>query len=69
MQWGYKRKVNLNSERATMNRCKVVFRLNGRGTHQADFMGIPATGKTMTWKEIHICRIVNDKLVEHCEGG
>jgi predicted ester cyclase len=48
---------------------KVVFRLIGRGTHQADFMGIPATGKPMTWEEIHICRIVNDKLVEHWVNG
>ena len=35
------------------------------GTHQGDFMGIPATGKKISMGEIHIVRIVNGKGVEH----
>ena len=35
------------------------------GTHQGEFMGIPATGKKIQVDEIHIVRIVNGKAVEH----
>lgn len=44
---------------------KVVFRLTASGTQSGAFMGLPATGKTATWGEIHICRVANGKLVEH----
>jgi predicted ester cyclase len=30
-----------------------------------EFMGIPATGKSATWTEIHIGRGVNGRLTEH----
>jgi predicted ester cyclase len=36
-----------------------------KGTMQGDFMGMPATGKTATWEEIHIARIRDGRLVEH----
>ena len=35
------------------------------GTHQGEFMGIPATGKKIQVDEIHIVRIDNGKAVEH----
>ncbi len=35
------------------------------GTHQGEFMGIPATGKKVSFDEIHTVRIVNGKAVEH----
>jgi steroid delta-isomerase-like uncharacterized protein len=35
------------------------------GTMTGDFMGMPATGKTATWEEIHIGRMRNGKLTEH----
>ena len=47
---------------------KVVVRLKQWGTQQGDFMGRPATGKLDTWIEIHICRMVNGKQVEHWGG-
>jgi predicted ester cyclase len=47
---------------------RVVARLEQRGTQQGDFMGMPATGKLDTWTEIHICRMVNGKQVEHWGG-
>ena len=35
------------------------------GTHQGDFMGIPATVKKISYEEIHIVRIVGGEMVEH----
>ncbi len=40
-----------------------------RGTHQGEFMGIPPTGKHVTWTETHIGRFENGKLVEHWGNG
>jgi predicted ester cyclase len=47
---------------------RVVARLKQWGTQQGDFMGRPATGKLDTWTEIHICRMVDGKQVEHWGG-
>jgi steroid delta-isomerase-like uncharacterized protein len=44
---------------------KVVQRATARGTMKGDFMGMPASGKTATWSEIHITRFENGKAVEH----
>jgi predicted ester cyclase len=44
---------------------KVVHRVTVHGTHQADFMGIPATGRQVMWTETHILRFANGVLVEH----
>jgi steroid delta-isomerase-like uncharacterized protein len=43
---------------------KVVLRLEARGTHQGDLMGIAATGKPVRIAGIVIDRIVDGKLVE-----
>ena len=44
---------------------KVVQRTTARGTMKGDFMGMPASGKTATWSEIHITRFENGKAIEH----
>ena len=44
---------------------QVVGRMTVRGTMKHDFMGMPATGKTAIWTEIHIGRFANGKMVEH----
>jgi predicted ester cyclase len=44
---------------------KVVVRGTLRGTHQGDFMGIPPTGKVVTFTAIAICRFAGGKEVEH----
>ncbi len=44
---------------------KVVVRSTMRGTHQGDFNGIAATGKTVNVSVMLIYRIHNGKIVEH----
>lgn len=44
---------------------KVVHRMSTEGTHQGDFLGIPATGKRVTMTYIDIWRIADGKLAEH----
>jgi steroid delta-isomerase-like uncharacterized protein len=45
----------------------VAFRFTAHGTHQGDYMGIPATGKEMNNTGILIARIANGKVVERWE--
>lgn len=47
----------------------VVVRYTIRGTHKGDLMGIPPTGKQVTWTGIDIFRFVNGKLVEEWYNG
>ena len=44
---------------------KVVIRMTWSGTQKGEFMGIPATGKRVSFGVIDIIRITNGKLVEH----
>jgi steroid delta-isomerase-like uncharacterized protein len=48
---------------------RVVVRQTFRGTHQGDFMGIPATGKQVTATEIEIFCVRNGKSVENWTNG
>ena len=43
----------------------VVQCVTGSGTLKSEFMGMPATGKSATWQEIHIVRLTGGKAVEH----
>ncbi len=43
---------------------KVVARLTCTGTHRGDFMGVPATGKQVSWGVIEILRVANGKVAE-----
>jgi predicted ester cyclase len=47
----------------------VMGRYTLRGTHQGEFLGIPATGNAITVSNIHIVRIVGGKIVEHWGHG
>jgi steroid delta-isomerase-like uncharacterized protein len=49
-------------------RDKVVYRYTARGTHEKDFMGIPATGKQISFTGIHIYRVADGKLQEEWEN-
>jgi steroid delta-isomerase-like uncharacterized protein len=44
---------------------KVVVRGIWSGTHKGEFMGIPPTGKSVSFGVIDIVRIVGGKVVEH----
>lgn len=44
---------------------RVVERATGTGTMKGEFQGMPPSGKTATWEEIHITRFENGKAVEH----
>ena len=43
---------------------KVVTRFEGGGVHRGVFMGVPPTGKTVTWNGIAIDRFEAGKIVE-----
>jgi steroid delta-isomerase-like uncharacterized protein len=44
---------------------KVVLRMTWSGTQKGEFMGVPATGKRVSFGVIDIIRISNGKFVEH----
>ena len=44
---------------------KVVIRMTWSGTQKGEWMGVPATGKRVSFGVIDIIRIANGKLVEH----
>ncbi len=46
---------------------KVVMRSTWSGTHEGEFMGIPATGRQVTVSAIDITRVADGRLVEHWE--
>jgi|SRR4051794_21489668 steroid delta-isomerase-like uncharacterized protein len=43
---------------------KVVGRNTVTGTHQGDYMGFPATGRSVTYDEIFIFRFANNRITE-----
>jgi steroid delta-isomerase-like uncharacterized protein len=44
---------------------KVVMRQTWSGTQKGEFMGVPATGKRVSFGVIDIVRFANGKVVEH----
>lgn len=48
---------------------KVVTRGTFSGTHHGDLLGIPPTGKQVTFSVVHIDRLVDGKIVEHWGQG
>jgi steroid delta-isomerase-like uncharacterized protein len=43
---------------------KVVCRNTVTGTHRGEYLGVPATGRSVTYKEILIARFDNGRIVE-----
>jgi len=43
---------------------KVVIRWMSRGTHQGEFMGIPPTGRRVTFTGMRLFRIAENKIAE-----
>jgi predicted ester cyclase len=44
---------------------KVAARIKMTGTHTGEFMGVPPTGRQITFTGIYIARIADGKIVEH----
>lgn len=44
---------------------KVAARITMSGTHTGSFMGVPPTGRFISFTGIYIARIANGKIVEH----
>lgn len=44
---------------------KVVARITMSGTHTGNFMGIPPSGKHVSFTGIYVARLSNGKIVEH----
>ncbi len=57
--------LSWTTEEVTAQGETVVARLRACGTHQREVMGMPPTGKQVTWTEMHIFRVADGKLVEH----
>ncbi|TET08629.1 MAG: ester cyclase [Candidatus Thorarchaeota archaeon] len=46
---------------------KLVARWSAKGTHKGEFMGIPPTGKQVTFSGIEIIRVKDGKAIEEWE--
>jgi hypothetical protein len=44
---------------------KIVARVTFSGTHEGDFMGMPASGNQVAWNAIDILQFRDDKVVAH----
>lgn len=44
---------------------RVVQRTTAQGTMRGELMGMPASGRSATWEQIHIIRFADGKEVEH----
>ncbi|MFQ5825053.1 MAG: ester cyclase [bacterium] len=59
--------ISVNIEELIAVGDKIIVRLIARGTHEGEFMGIPATGNKIEFSGIIISRIENGKFVEEWE--
>jgi predicted ester cyclase len=44
---------------------RVVERSSAAATHKGEIFGIPPTGRSVAWTEIHIYRMTEGKIAEH----
>jgi predicted SnoaL-like aldol condensation-catalyzing enzyme len=44
---------------------KVVSRIVARGTMRDSLFGLPPTGKSAAWEQIHIIRLLDGRILEH----
>jgi len=46
----------------------LAYRLTGEGTHQGEFAGVPATGRSIRWTNNDMARLRNGKITEMWGG-
>ncbi len=66
--WGFSTSftdLHLTTESTVSEGDKVAARITFRGTHNGDFMGLPPTGKQVTFSSMEINRMVDGKIAEH----
>jgi steroid delta-isomerase-like uncharacterized protein len=66
--WGFSTSfpdLHLTIEDMVADEDKVAARVTFRGTHRGEFMGIPPTGKQVTFSSMEMNRIVGGKVAEH----
>ncbi|MFH8612871.1 ester cyclase [Streptomyces sp. NPDC018029] len=56
--------LHVEVEDVIAERDKLVFRNTVTGTHRGAYMGVPPTGKSITYKEIMIVRFVDGRIAE-----
>jgi steroid delta-isomerase-like uncharacterized protein len=56
--------LRVNVEDVIAEGDKIVSRNSVTGTHQGEYMGIPPTGKSVTYNEIFIARFANGRIAE-----
>jgi predicted ester cyclase len=44
----------------------VVVRQHAEATHVADFLGIPATGRRVSWEVLIMVKVKDGRVVENC---
>jgi steroid delta-isomerase-like uncharacterized protein len=55
---------NVTPEQVIAEGDMVVVRFTDRGTHQGEGIGVPPTGKQVTWTGVDIFRIAEGKIIE-----
>jgi predicted ester cyclase len=61
------RGLTLTIERQVAEGEWVATQITARGTHSAEWLGIPPSGKPLTFTGVNLDRVVDGKIVEH--GG
>ena len=57
--------IRITEEQFIAEGDRVVARFVAQGTHQGEFLGVPATGNQITISGINIMRISEGKIAEH----
>jgi steroid delta-isomerase-like uncharacterized protein len=57
--------VHVHIENMVADNDFAVFHDKVEATSKDDFFGVPATGKRITWTEIHFLKIAGGRIVEH----
>ena len=66
--WGFSTSfpdLHLTIEDLVSEDGKVAARITFRGTQRGEFMGIPSTGKQVTFSSMEMNRVVGGKIAEH----